>query len=191
MDLATVPWERINPHTREILKLCSPVVVYCFLVENFHWTSPAPRQRVDLAIFNGHDLVHLVTRFTKQDIKQIVKLLYLPTEIKTPSQHCLTGHEAFFLLLVKLAWLQWNKTPPLFYGHSTTTISEATNLILMYIYRHWDFLLDDFASPLSKDHLSLEQLALFAKKISNKVAPLPQCWGFIDCTIRQICCPKL
>jgi hypothetical protein len=86
----------------------------------------------------------------------------------------MTEHNAFFLLLSKLAWPQQHQTLQLFYGYSTTAIFEAANLTLMYIYCHWDFLLDDFASPLSKDHLSPVRLALFAKKIFEKGAPLPR-----------------
>jgi hypothetical protein len=73
---------------------------------------------------------------------------------------------------VKLAWPQRHQTLQLLYGYSAAAISHwAANLLLMYIYRHWNFLLNDFASPLSKDHLSPERLALFAKKISDKGAP--------------------
>jgi hypothetical protein len=67
---------------------------------------------------------------------------------------------------------------------------EATHWVLYHIYKNWDFLLDDFASPLAKKHLSTDRLKLFARKIHENGAPLDCCWGFIDCTIRAISRPS-
>lgn len=72
------------------------------------------------------------------------------------------------------------------FGYSYTAISECTNWVLKFILEHWDFLLRNFESG----HLGLSRLSVFAQKIYNKGAPLDKCWGFIDCTIQQICRPK-
>ncbi|KAG0634770.1 hypothetical protein HOY80DRAFT_864089, partial [Tuber brumale] len=62
--------------------------------------------------------------------------------------------------------------------------------ILLFIYRNWDFLLHDFNSRLASEHLSTTKLDLFASKIHAKGASLKACWGFINCTIREICHPS-
>ncbi|KAG0643217.1 hypothetical protein HOY80DRAFT_1096339 [Tuber brumale] len=67
--------------------------------------------------------------------------------------------------------------------------NQAVNWILSFIYQNWNFLLHDFNSQLASEHLSTTKLDLFASKIHAKGALLKVCWGFIDCTIREICHP--
>lgn len=66
-------------------------------------------------------------------------------------------------------------------------ISEAFHWILTDIYNKWDFLLQDFDSG----HLISERLAVFAAAVHQKGAPLRNCWGSTDCTIRNISRPVL
>jgi hypothetical protein len=63
--------------------------------------------------------------------------------------------------------------------------------VLRYIYLNWDHLLCDFSSPAASRLLNTERLEFFASRVHEKGAPLRNCWGFIDCTIRKICRPTV
>jgi hypothetical protein len=178
----------IDPETRAELNKCSKVVVFLYLIEAFRWQAPQ-RERIALSTLTAYDVYHF-TRFRLEDLKKIRRLLRIPDRFSTRSNTPLSGDEALFLFLTRLAFPWRLKTLELLFGHARSTISEGTNWILWYIYKHWDFLLDDFASPLATSHLSDDRLALFARKVHAKGAPLAACWGFIDCTIRKICRPK-
>ncbi|PUU82162.1 hypothetical protein B9Z19DRAFT_942360, partial [Tuber borchii] len=141
-----------------------------------------------LKSLTDNDVYHL-TRFTLQDLKRTSKLLDLPPTFSTLSGARLSGEEAFFLVLCRLAWPTRLETLAIFFPYSPGTILEAVNWILSFIYQNWDFLLHDFNSRLASEHLSTTKLDLFASKIHAKGAPLKACWGFIDCTIREICRP--
>jgi hypothetical protein len=45
-------------------------------------------------------------------------------------------------------------------------------------------------SDLSRDWLSYEHLCNYAEAVSDRNAPLENCWGFIDGTVRPICRPQ-
>ena len=180
----------IDEETRENLKSCSPEVIFLYLIECYDWELPASlaHRQHSLSTLNDHDIVHL-TRFTLSDLKRVTKLLAIPTVFSTPSGCRLAGEEAIFLLLCRLAWPTRLQTLAIFFQYCPSTISEATNWILAHIHKSWDFLLHDFNSRLASEHLSPLRLELFASKIYAQGAPLPACWGSIDCTIWEICCP--
>lgn len=110
----------------------------------------------------------------------------MPSVFETRSRVKFTREEGLFLLCTRFAWPTRLKTMEFLFGYGASSISEAVNWVLYFIDNHWNFLLNDFTSG----HLSTTRLLEFAKKVRAKGAPLDCCWGFIDCTIRQICRPK-
>jgi len=180
----------IDEETQEILKACSVEIVFLYLIECFDWEllgSKSYRQHT-LQTLNDNDIYHL-TQFTLLDLKRVTKLLDISIGFSTRSGCRLAGEEAFFLLICRLAWPTQLETLSMFFQYPSSTILEAVNWILAHIHSNWDFLLHDFDSPLTSEHLSPARLRLFALKIHDKGAPLMACSGFIDCTIREICRP--
>lgn len=138
--------------------------------------------------FSSGDLVQVWLSYLKGEIEikfdfQIAALLEIPACFQTPSGVPFTREEGLFLLCARPAWATRLGTLEFMFGYHYTSISQYTNLILD---TNWDFLLRDFESG----HLGPDRLAEFARKVHSKGAPLDKCWGFIDCTIRQICSPS-
>jgi hypothetical protein len=172
----------------ELKQECTEEILLLSLFTEFKWETRPRKKRIDIADLSSNDVKQL-TRFTIGEIKRIRRLLGIPDRFSTPARVPFHGDEGLFLLLCRLAHPIQIKSLELFFGYSESTISEATHWVLYHIYKYWDFLLDDFASPLAKKHLSTDRLKLFAQKIHQNGAPLDCCWGFIDCTIRRIARP--
>ena len=60
-----------------------------------------------------------------------------------------------------------------------------SNATLDHIYDRFGRLLHDF----NQQWLAPQQLEIFADKIHSKEAPLDNCWGFVDGTVRPACRP--
>lgn len=72
-------------------------------------------------------------------------------------------------------------------GRTKVEISYIFNHVIDYLYNTHNHLLSD----LSRDWLSYEHLRNYAEAVSDRNAPLENCWGFIDGTVRPICRPQL
>jgi hypothetical protein len=173
----------------ELKQECTEEILLLHLFSELEWETSPRKKRIDIADLSSSDVKHL-TRFTIGEIKQIRCLLGIPDRFSTPARVPLHGDEGLFLLLCRLAHPIQVKSLELFFGYHESTVSEATHWVLYHIYKYWDFLLDDFASPLAKKHLCTDRLKLFAQKVYENGAPLDCCWGFIDCTIRGISRPS-
>jgi hypothetical protein len=173
----------------ELKQECTEEILLLHLFNEFEWETSPRKKRIDIVDLSSTDVKHL-TRFTIGEIKRIRRLLGIPDRLSTPARVPFHGDEALFLLLCRLAHPIKVRSLELFFGYRESTVSEATHWVLYHIYKNWDFLLDDFASPLQKKHLSTDRLKLFARKIHESGAPLDCCWGFIDCTIRAISRPS-
>ena len=158
--------------------------VFLFLIENYNFTMPAKRERINLNQLTDSDLIALC-RFTSTDLAEIADLLKLPAEITTRSRMRVSPVEGLFIFCLRLASSGQLHILSLFLGYSKSMLLEVFCTMLELIYQEWDFLLSDFGSG----HLSRERLELFAAKTFAKGAPLTNCWGFIDCTIRKVCRP--
>ncbi|KAI0708899.1 hypothetical protein C8T65DRAFT_695746 [Cerioporus squamosus] len=71
------------------------------------------------------------------------------------------------------------------YNRSQAAISEIVNLVVMFVNKRWNHLLDFNHGGL----LSPANLNCYAAAIHCCGAPLATIWGFIDYTLRAICCP--
>ena len=68
---------------------------------------------------------------------------------------------------------------------SVPELSMMSNHILDLMYGRHGYLLNSF----NQTWLSPQKLEEYANVISNKGAPLTNCWGFIDGTVRPLCRP--
>lgn len=173
-----------QPKLLEHLETLTEEEVFLYLCETVSF-EPTKRNRIDLFTLTDDDLIHLC-RFNSRDLEEIARKLGLPPVISTPSRYSFTREEAFFLLCVRLASHTRYRTLSLLLGYSVSQISEVFNWMLAFMIKEWDFLLEDFSSG----QLTIPRLEQFASHIHNRGAPLPQCWGFLDCTIRPICRPS-
>ena len=176
-------WTRLDRDTLRALDMCSEEEIFLYLVQNFNLLKSG-RKRIELHTLTDDDFYHL-TRFSSSDISQISKLLGLPNTIVTPSRYIFTKEEAFFLLCCWFSWPNGLKTLELLSGYSSSMISECVNWMSKFIHNNWDFVLQDFSSNL----LSSNWLSQFSNAVNRRTNALTNCWGFLDCTIREICRP--
>ncbi|CAC5415893.1 unnamed protein product [Mytilus coruscus] len=71
------------------------------------------------------------------------------------------------------------------FGRSETAMSIIINTVLNFVYDAYNHLLHD----LNSNWLSHRHLQEYADAVAARDAPLLNCWGFIDGTVRPLCRP--
>ena len=71
------------------------------------------------------------------------------------------------------------------FGRPVPQLSMITNRIMDYVFDQYSHLLTHFNQP----WLSRNSLRHFAAAIHDEGAPLENCWGFVDGTVRPLCKP--
>ena len=69
------------------------------------------------------------------------------------------------------------------FGRDIPQLSMISNLVMNFIYENHKHRFENFG----QDLLSPLNLQIYADSIHAKGAPLHNCWGFIDVTVRPIC----
>ena len=124
-------------------------------------------------------------RFFKTELRTLCNQLGLPQTIQTPNRQCFSGIESLCVLLKRLTYpCHYSDLIPRF-GRSVPDLANCFNFTLDFIYNRWGHLLSNFNQPF----LSQQCLEEYCLKIAQSGAPLINCWGFIDGTVRQICRP--
>ena len=126
-------------------------------------------------------------RFGKQDLDLLRRNLQIPDEIVCSQRSVCDGMEAMCILLKRLAYpCRYTDMVPRF-GRNPTELCLIFNEVLDFIYtshRHrlqnWDR--NPFLQP--------DQLHRYADAIHQQGAPLDNCFGFVDGTVRGIARPK-
>ena len=112
-------------------------------------------------------------------------VLHIPDPLITQSGSSFTAVEALGLLLLRMRSNRNLYDLVQHYDRSLTAISEVVNELLSFLDARWSHLLDfDINGILHPDHLRS-----YADTIYGAGAPLDTVWGFIDCTLRRVCCP--
>jgi hypothetical protein len=124
-------------------------------------------------------------RFTKDEIVQVVNAMQLPNPVVLPSRHSATSCEAMCIFLFRLSYPGRLCQSSRFFGRSRAALSLFYNYIVEWIYRRYHHLL-------TWDHVRITQrhLERFTDAIAAQGAPLMNCIGFIDGTVRGICRPS-
>ena len=125
-------------------------------------------------------------RFSNRDIDRLVAALGIPREIRTANGSKFSGIEGVCCLLKRPAYPCRYSDLLSEFGRSVPELSLLTTKTMNMIYERWHHLLSDLNQPL----LSQRNLEMFSRQINEKGAPLTNCWGFIDGTVRPICRPK-
>jgi hypothetical protein len=126
----------------------------------------------------------LYFRFTKEELQDLCDELRLPDTIRTDHGYTCTGFEALLILCRRLAFPCRLKELAIFFGISPSAISEIFLWTVAYLANKYERILS-----LDTHRLTEDKLAEYAAAIQRAGGPLEKCWGFIDGTLREICCP--
>lgn len=124
-------------------------------------------------------------RFEKQHIGLLVQQLDIPDTIHARNGTVVGGLEGLCVLLRRMAYPCRLGDLCRVFERPLCEISYICTHMLDLIYDRHNHLLQD----LNQAWLRPQQLRMFADAISAAGAPMPNCWGFIDGTLRPICRP--
>ena len=125
-------------------------------------------------------------RFEKRDIFNLKYVLHVPEEIITYNRLNVDATEAICILLKRVAYpCRYSDMVPRF-ARPVPEICVICNTVMRKLYEQWSFLLTSF----DRELLSPANLQKYADAIHAKGAPLTNCWGFIDGTVRAISRPS-
>ena len=95
------------------------------------------------------------------------------------------GTEALSVLLKRFAYSCRFADMVARFGRPVPQLYMITNRMIDYLFDEYSHLLADLNQP----WFSRDRLRHFAATIHDKRAPLENCWGFIDGTVRPLCKP--
>ena len=129
---------------------------------------------------------HTELRFAKQDLDELLECLGVPEKITCEQRTVCGGMEGLCILLKRLSYpCRYTDMVPRF-GRNPTELCLIFNRIVDFIYdnhhhrlRRWD---QFFLQP--------NQLNRYAEAVHQQGAPLSNCFGFIDGTVRGIARPQ-
>lgn len=124
-------------------------------------------------------------RFEKNDIPHLRNLLQIPEWVKFYRGSYCSGLEALCILLRRLAFpVRYCDMVPRF-GRSVPDLCKITHVVLNHIFAYHRHRIETWNHP----WLERYKLAEYAAAIHEKGAPLRNCFGFVDGTVRPICRP--
>ena len=125
-------------------------------------------------------------RFQRRDLGRLITCLRFPEYFTTKTNIKFCSEEVLCILLRRLTYRnRFVVLYPLF-GRSKSQLSEMFNIVLDHVYNNFSHLLSTLAQPWIINGVPQFAAAVFAQN-----APLVNCWGFIDGTVRAICRPSL
>ena len=124
-------------------------------------------------------------RFEKSDIPRLQRCLGIPHKLQFyKGSYCL-GLKALCIILRRLAYpVRYCDMVPRF-GRSVPDLCKITHWTINHIVDSHSHLLHSWDSPF----LRQEALKSYADAVYAKGAPLKNCFGFVDGTVRPVCRP--
>ena len=124
-------------------------------------------------------------RFFRKDMYLLHEILDIPEEITLYNGTYVDGIEALSILLKRFAYpCRYLDLVPRF-ARPIPQLCMVSNHLMNLIYSNWHHLLTNFQQP----WLSPANLQQFADAIHQKGAPLDNCFGFVDGTVRPVSRP--
>ena len=125
-------------------------------------------------------------RFFKIDIYRLCDaVMHIPHVITCYNGTACDSIEALCILLKRFAYpCRYLDMVPRC-GRSVPELCIIAQHMSNWIFLYWGHLLNSF----NQNWLSRDCLEVFANKIHHNGAPLDNCWGFIDGTVRPVCRP--
>lgn len=122
---------------------------------------------------------------TASELNSLTNALRIPPRFKTASGHVYEGIEALSLLCARFRSPGDIYDLVRRYDRSASAISEVINELCVFLDESWAHLLHLD----SQGVLAPERLQEYADALHDFGAPVDSVWGFLDCTIRQMCRP--
>jgi nuclease HARBI1 len=130
------------------------------------------------------DQALLQFRFTIPELQELCVLLQLPHIWRSLGGHTCPALEGLCIMLRRLASGCRLYDIGVLFGKSVSFVSEITATVLFYIHERYGRTLD------LANSVNATSLGQFTQAISNAGAPLTNCWGFLDATVRRCARPK-
>ena len=111
----------------------------------------------------------------------MVQLLCVPDMIRTDCGYVVSGRTALCVLLYRMAFPCRYKDMRMIFDLADSCISETFNYMLHFMNDTWIPLLTLDVGRL------VPRLGYFVERLQAWGCPLPNCWAFIDGTVRAIC----
>ena len=124
-------------------------------------------------------------RVRKRDLPTLAQALGIPLVFHLSKRSVVDGMEGFCMLLRRLAYPCRYGDLIHRFGRPVLILSMATNHVLDYIYNTHGHLITHWNHTL----LSPPALEVYTNVINQKGAPLQNCFGFVDGTVRPIARP--
>ena len=125
-------------------------------------------------------------RFHKNDVPVLLEAFQLPQSFTCHQGTICDGIEALCITLRRFAYpCRYSDLIPRF-GRPVPELSMISNLVMETIYQEHNHRLTQWNNRL----LNAPLLESYARAIASKESPLPNCFGFIDGTVRPICRPE-
>lgn len=125
-------------------------------------------------------------RFTLPEVRTLAAALGLPAQMVAENNLRWTRVEGLCILLRRLAYPNRLCDLVSIFQRGVSDLSRISNGVCLFIYNRWGHLLRDFTNAA---WFTPERVQLYADAISRK-CPLPNCFGFIDGTVRPMCRPS-
>ena len=126
-------------------------------------------------------------RFLPGDIKTLVNILQLPDVFKCNNGVVCDSVEAFCIFLKRFAYPCRYQDIMYRFARPVPQLCMISNLVLDFLFNNWGHLLRTF----QQNWLSQQHLEHFANMVYDKGAPLDNCWGFVDGTVRAVSRPGI
>lgn len=120
-------------------------------------------------------------RFDKDGVYELYDALHIPEGYILDNGGKVPGIEALVIFLNRMAYPNRLKSHVSTYARAHSTISRCFNTVLDDIYQRYKHKLTD----LNHEYADFDKLA----NMVGKIAPLKNCIGFIDGTVRPMCRP--
>ena len=125
-------------------------------------------------------------RVSKLDIPRLLRVLRIPREIVCENGTKVSGLEGLCILLKRFAYpCRYSDLIPRF-ARSKPELCLICKEVMRFIAGTHSHLLASF----DQDWLQPNRLQEYADAVYQKSNALPNCWGFIDGTVRAICRPE-
>ena len=125
-------------------------------------------------------------RFLREDIYTLHDIMNIPEMFTCYNGVKVTGIEGLCILLKRYSYP--NKYLDLIskFGRPVPQLCMISDHVMNFIYERWHHLLTSFNQP----WLSPANLKRYPDYIRQSGAPLKNCWGFVDGTVRSVCRPE-
>jgi len=142
------------------------------------------RTREDLSRHFGIEAKRIL-RFSVEQIDEVLNTLQIPTQFIFSGHHC-SGVEALVISLHRMSSHVRFVDLSCIYDLLPSFLSQIFSGFMLWIFSNYGDVVRSFEHSWTVER---EWLSYFARKISEKGCPLPDCFGFIDGTHIEVCRP--